>query len=180
MSKARITTEKRTARDGPTSTTRQSRQLPPIHPGDVLTDTLREAGISATSAAIAMGLPPSTLTRIIKGHRNVTAPIALRIARYFGTSPDIWIRIQTAFDLEIAKDREGARIERDVRPLGSASGYEVACLRYTAGDTPTCRMNQCDKWLCEEKPDDNATSTTGKSVFRNNSLARSMRRPSTY
>jgi plasmid maintenance system antidote protein VapI len=41
----------------------------------------------------------------------------LRIARYFGTSPDIWIGIQTAFDLEIAKDREGARIERDVRPL---------------------------------------------------------------
>ena len=95
-----------------------AKKLSPIHPGEVLADTLREAGIRATSAAIAMGLPPSTLTRIIKGQRNVTAPIALRIARYFGTSPDIWIRIQTAFDLEIAKDREGARIERDVRPLG--------------------------------------------------------------
>jgi antitoxin HigA-1 len=94
-----------------------SEKLTPIHPGDVLGDTLREAGISATSAAIAMGLPPSTLTRIIKGQRNVTAPIALRIARYFGTSPDIWIRIQAAFDLEIARDRDGARIERDVRPL---------------------------------------------------------------
>jgi addiction module HigA family antidote len=127
MSKSRITTEKRTARDAPASSRRQSRpaalcapfteKLPPIHPGEVLADTLREAGISATSAAIAMALPPSTLTRIIKGQRNVTALIALRIARYFGTSPDIWIRIQTAFDLEIAKDRDGARIERDVRPL---------------------------------------------------------------
>jgi addiction module HigA family antidote len=68
MSKSRITTEK----------------LPPIHPGEALADALREAGISASSAAIAMGLPPSTLTRIIKGQRNVTAPIALRIARYFG------------------------------------------------------------------------------------------------
>src|SRR5579863_9915218 len=95
-----------------------SEKLTPIHPGDVLGDTLREAGISATSAAIAMGLPPSTLTRIIKGQRNVTAPIALRIARYFGTSPDIWMGIQTDYDLEIAKDREGTKIERDVRPLG--------------------------------------------------------------
>jgi addiction module HigA family antidote len=82
-----------------------------------LADALREAGISASSAAIAMGLPLSTLTRIIKGQRNVTAPIALRIARYFGTSPDIWIGIQTAYDLELAKDREGTKIEREVRPL---------------------------------------------------------------
>ena len=101
MSKSRITTER----------------LPPIHPGEALADAFREAGISATSAAIAMGLPPSTLTRIIKGQRNVTAPIALRIARYFGTSPDIWIGIQTDYDLEIAKGREGARIEREGRPI---------------------------------------------------------------
>jgi len=89
MSKSPITTEK----------------LPPIHPGEALPDALGAAGVSASSAAIAMGLPPSTLTRIIKGQRNVTAPIALRIARYFGTSPDIWLGIQTAYDLEIAKDR---------------------------------------------------------------------------
>jgi len=93
-------------------------KLPPLHPGEVLADAFREAGVSATSAAIAMGLPPSTLTRIIKGQRNVTAPIALRIARYFGTSPDIWMGIQADYDLEVAKDKEGARIERDVRPLG--------------------------------------------------------------
>lgn len=101
MSKSRITTDK----------------LPPVHPGEVLADAFREAGISASSAAIAMGLPPSTLTRIIKGQRNLTAPIALRIARYFGTSPDIWIGIQTDYDLETARDRDGAKIERDVRPL---------------------------------------------------------------
>jgi addiction module HigA family antidote len=92
MPKSRITTEK----------------LRPIHPGEALGDVLRNAGITASSAAIAMGLPPSTLTRIIKGQRNVTAAIALRIARYFGTSPDIWIGIQTDHDLEIATDREGA------------------------------------------------------------------------
>jgi addiction module HigA family antidote len=101
MSKSRTTIEK----------------LAPIHPGEVLADAFREASISMTSAAIAMGLPPSTLTRIVKGQRNITAPIALRVARYFGTSADIWIRIQADYDLEIAKDREGARIEREVRPL---------------------------------------------------------------
>jgi len=127
MSKSRITTD-RTMRDAPDGRRRPPRpsalsamsaaeKLPPIHPGDALADALREAGISASSAAIAMGLPPSTLTRIIKGQRNVTAPIALRIARYFGTSPNIWLGIQTAYDLEVAKDREGAKIEREVRPL---------------------------------------------------------------
>ncbi len=129
MSKSRITTNKRKGRGanvrGPKELApaairfaRVPEKLPPIHPGKVLAETLREAEISASSAAIAMGLPPSTLTRIIKGQRNVTAPIALRIARYFGTSPDIWIGIQTDYDLKIAKDREGAKIERDVRPLG--------------------------------------------------------------
>jgi len=102
MSKSRITTEK----------------LPPIHPGEVLADAFHEAGISTTAAAISMGLPPSTLSRILSGQRNITAPIALRIARYFGTSPDIWMGIQTDYDLEVAKDRDGMRIERDVRPLG--------------------------------------------------------------
>jgi addiction module HigA family antidote len=115
MSKSPITIEQRKGR-ATLRSTRIPQNLPPIHPGEALADALREAGISANSAAISMGLPPSTLTRIIKGQRNVTAPIALRIARYFGTSPDIWIGIQS-YDLEMAKDREGARIEREVRPL---------------------------------------------------------------
>ncbi len=117
MSKSPIITEKRKARAA-IRFARVPEKLSPIHPGEVLAETLREAGISASSAAIAMGLPPSTLTRIIKGQRNVTAPIALRIARYFGASPDIWIGIQTDYDLQIAKDREGTKIEREVRPLG--------------------------------------------------------------
>jgi addiction module HigA family antidote len=121
MSKSRITTEKRQGRGAHLQEPQEAarpQKLPPIHPGEVLAHTLHEAGISATRAAIAMGLPPSTLTRIMKGQRNVTAPIALRIARYFGTSPDIWLGIQTDYDLEIAKDREGISIEREVRPLG--------------------------------------------------------------
>ena len=121
MSKSRITTEKRKGRGAHLQEPQEAarpQKLAPIHPGEVLAHTLHEAGISATRAAIAMGLPPSTLTRIMKGQRNVTAPIALRIARYFGTSPDIWIGIQTDYDLEIAKDREGISIEREVRPLG--------------------------------------------------------------
>jgi antitoxin HigA-1 len=114
MSKSRITTEKPQGRG---VLRVLLKKLPPIHPGEVLADTFREAGISATRAAIAVGLPPSTLTRIIRGQRNFTAPIALRVARYFGTSPDIWMGIQTDYDLEVAKDREGSSIEREVRPL---------------------------------------------------------------
>lgn len=105
MSKSRTITEK----------------LPPIHPGEVLADAFREAGISPSSAAIAMGLPSNTFTRIIKGQRNITAPIALRIARYFGTSPDVWIGIQTDYDLDVANDREGSRIEHDVRPFNATA-----------------------------------------------------------
>jgi antitoxin HigA-1 len=121
MSKSRITTEKRKGRGAHLQEPQEAvrpQKLPPIHPGEVLAHTLHEVGISATRADIAMGLPPSTLTRIMKGQRNVTAPIALRIARYFGTSPDMWLGIQTDYDLEIAKDREGISIERQVRPLG--------------------------------------------------------------
>jgi addiction module HigA family antidote len=102
-----------------------------VHPGEALADALREAGISASSAAIAMGLPASTLTRVIKGQRNVTAPIASRVT--FGVSPDIWIGIQTDYDLEIAKDREGARIEPEVRPLMSLVADTQPAKRQSAG-----------------------------------------------
>lgn len=80
-----------------------------------------------------MGLPPSTFTRIVNGQRNVTAPIALRMARYFGASPDIWIGIQTDDDLEIAKDREGTKIEREVRPMPSVAFDTPPAKRPPAG-----------------------------------------------
>jgi len=97
------------------SKSRTTTKLSPIHPGEVLNEALREAGVSRTQAAIAMGLPPNTLSRIITGKRNITAPIALRIARYFGTSADMWLGIQSDYDLAIAEDRDGSRIAHEVK-----------------------------------------------------------------
>jgi addiction module HigA family antidote len=94
-----------------------TRKLAPIHPGDVLADAFQEAGVSPSSAAVAMGLPSNTMTRIINHQRSITASLALRIARYFGTSPDLWLGIQSDYDLEVAKDKEGAYVAKSVRPL---------------------------------------------------------------
>src|SRR5262249_18686521 len=60
------------------------------------------------------------------------------------------------------------------------ASYPDRCWRYAAGETPTCRWNQYERWLWEENPDESATSTTGNSVFRKSSFARSTRRESTY
>ena len=69
--------------------TKQRKRLPPIHPGDVLQDLLREAGLSGNALAIALRVPANRIGGVIKGQRGITADTALRLARYFGTSAQI-------------------------------------------------------------------------------------------
>jgi antitoxin HigA-1 len=92
-------------------------KLTPIHPGEALADVLHAAKVTANAAALAMGLAPCALTRIINGQWNITAPIALRIAQYFGTSVEMWMNLQTNYDVKVAGDKEESRIARKVRPL---------------------------------------------------------------
>jgi antitoxin HigA-1 len=87
------------------------------HPGEILREEfIKPLGLSANSLAIALRVPATRIGSIIKGERAVTADTALRLARFFGTSPEFWLNLQAMHDLTKAQRESGAIIERDVRP----------------------------------------------------------------
>ncbi|MEA2664011.1 MAG: antitoxin HigA [Candidatus Eremiobacteraeota bacterium] len=91
------------------------KKLAPIHPGEVLAqDFMAPRGLTANRLALELRVPPNRLSEIIRGRCSVTAETALRLARYFDTSPDFWLGLQAEFDLRTAQDEVGKRIEREV------------------------------------------------------------------
>jgi addiction module HigA family antidote len=82
----------------------------PIHPGEILADQLREIGISAAGLARTLGVPPNRISQIIAAKRAITADTALRLARYFGTSADLWMNLQKTYDLDLTRQRLGNAI----------------------------------------------------------------------
>lgn len=94
----------------------------PIHPGEILkTEFLDELGITPYALSRDAGIDKGKLSRIINGKSSITADTALRLAIYFGTSPDSWMNLQSRYDLEVAKDRGMRRIEREVRAYDSTT-----------------------------------------------------------
>ena len=94
----------------------RSKKLPPIHPGEHLADILKESGLSANALALRLRVPANRITAILQGKRAITAETALRLARYFGTSPEFWMNLQSKYELDTAQDGAAARIEREVIP----------------------------------------------------------------
>jgi len=93
-------------------------RLPPIHPGEILLEEfLKPLGVSQYRLARAIGVPSRRVNEIVHGTRSVTADTALRLGRYFATTPRFWLNLQTHYDLEMAEDRLDGRIEREVVPL---------------------------------------------------------------
>lgn len=91
--------------------------FPPTHPGEVLReDFLKPLGMSQYALAKALDIPQVRVSEIVNGKRAITPDTALRLARYFGTSPEFWIGMQSTYDLELARDLVGAEIEAKVRP----------------------------------------------------------------
>jgi addiction module HigA family antidote len=92
--------------------------LPPVHPGEVLLeDFMKPLGLSQYRLAKDIGVPALRISQIVRGQRAITADTALRLARYFGTSPDVWLRLQATYDLEVAQRPSGKRIALEVRAL---------------------------------------------------------------
>ncbi|HUP21021.1 MAG TPA: HigA family addiction module antitoxin [Gemmatimonadota bacterium] len=92
------------------------RDIEPIHPGEILMEEFLEPmEISQYRVAKDIGVPPIRINEVVHGKRAVTADTALRLARYFGTSERFWINLQVRYDLEVAKDRLGGRLEREVK-----------------------------------------------------------------
>ncbi len=113
-------------------------KITPTHPGEVLLeDFMKPLGLSANALAIALRVPASRIAEIAKAERGVSAETALRIARYFGTSPDFWVRLQAKYDVEIAKDAKAALIERDVRPREAASTVKPTAIHRVGKRTKT-------------------------------------------
>ena len=96
------------------------KKLTPIHPGEVLREILDEAGLTVNAFATALRVPPNRIGAIVKGQRGITADTALRFARYFGTSPQMWVNLQAKYDLAVAEDSLAAKIEREVLPRSAA------------------------------------------------------------
>ncbi len=83
----------------------------PIHPGEILTDELTELGISAAELARQINVPANRISQILSGKRSVTADTALRIGKWFGTGPKIWLNLQQSYDLDVAKMEMGSDLE---------------------------------------------------------------------
>jgi len=97
-------------------TTTVEENLPPIHPGEHIMDEMAELGLTGSQFARALGVPPNRMTEIVAGRRGITADTALRLGRYFGTGPGLWMRLQMEYDLKTAQREKGDEIARVVRP----------------------------------------------------------------
>jgi addiction module HigA family antidote len=93
-----------------------------VHPGEVLAqDFLEPVGLSQYGVAKGLSVPPRRINEIVLGKRAVTADTALRLGRYFGTSPRFWLNLQTAYDLDVERDRLAGRLKKEVSVLREAS-----------------------------------------------------------
>ena len=83
-----------------------------IHPGEHLADELQALGMSANVLAKELGVPTNRITQIIRGKRGITGDTALRLGRWFGTGPDIWMNLQKNYELRIAEREIGDALEK--------------------------------------------------------------------
>jgi antitoxin HigA-1 len=95
-------------------------KLPPVHPGELLRETLQDLGLSMNQLAQDIHVPANRISAIVAGKRSVTAETALRLARYFGTTPAYWMTLQARFDLETARDACEATVKAQIRPRTAA------------------------------------------------------------
>jgi addiction module HigA family antidote len=93
------------------------KKLAPIHPGEILLeDFIKPAGMTMSQLAIALQVPSNRISQICGGDRAISAETALRLARYWGTSPEFWLNLQKDYDLQIANDEYEKEINRTVQP----------------------------------------------------------------
>jgi antitoxin HigA-1 len=98
-----------------------SRKLPPIHPGEILFEEfMKPLGVSINGLARELYVPVTRVAEIVHCKRSITADTALRLARYFGTTPGFWANLQANYDLEVAHRDSAKDIERRVQPLSAA------------------------------------------------------------
>ena len=96
----------------------KTNKLAPIHPGEILREEfMKPHGLSQNALARALDVPPRRINEIVLEKRAVSADTALRLARFFGTTAEIWTGLQADYNLRLARDEKQQHIEREVEPL---------------------------------------------------------------
>jgi antitoxin HigA-1 len=102
------------------------RKLAPVHPGEILLEEfMQPLGLSQTRLGRDLGVSPRRINEIVHGKRSITADTALRLSRYFGTSPEFWLGLQADYDLDTASDRLAERILKEVKVFAPETEEEV-------------------------------------------------------
>jgi addiction module HigA family antidote len=99
------------------------------HPGDILREELKARGLSANQLALDLVVPSGRIVEILNCKRGVSADTALRLARYFGTSAQVWMNLQAQYDLARAQQESGSRIARLVKPASNDLGESKRSVR---------------------------------------------------
>ena len=104
-----------------------AKRLEPIHPGEIFYEEfMRPLNLSQNRLAQALRVPTPRIGEIVNRRRAITSGTALRLARFFGTTPDFWVNLRARYDLARARDAEERTVEREVRPLArTAMGQGV-------------------------------------------------------
>lgn len=92
-----------------------SNKMRPIHPGEILREEMEAMSLSASRLAAVLHVPTNRITAILNEQRSITADTALRLARFFGTTPEFWLNLQSAYDLRRAQQEVGEQIEKEVQ-----------------------------------------------------------------
>ena len=101
----------------------------PIHPGEVLAEELEQLGVSPTELSRQIRVPANRISQIINGKRAITGDTALRLAHWFGTSPQFWMNLQALYDVRVAEQEAGTEIKRlPTRPTTSQDGSAAASI----------------------------------------------------
>lgn len=93
----------------------------PVHPGEILKDELEELDMNPSNLAKMLMVPANRVIDIIKGKRSITADTALRLSRFFGTTAEFWLNLQTAFDLKTTEKKSGKQIYNHIHPYFEAA-----------------------------------------------------------
>lgn len=97
-----------------------AKMLKPIHPGEILREEfLKPMGISINRLARDIAVPPGRISEIVNGKRAITADTALRLARFFGVSAELWLGLQSEYDLRLARQTIGKEIAKRVHPFAA-------------------------------------------------------------
>ena len=98
----------------------------PIHPGEILGDELEEIGLTVKKLADVIEVPSNRLYQLLAGKRSMTADTALRLSQYFGTSAAFWMNLQSTYELDVARQKNGKSIQRIPRRTGAAEPQPIA------------------------------------------------------